>query len=296
MTAIAMGFEHVIVGTDFSRSQLSVLRRCLNLELAKGAALTLVHVGPEEDSASAGRAREIAAHLLELAVARLRRRLADQERRDVTVEGLLVGGRPEEKIVEIARRARADLVVIGGHARRRLRNVVIGTLPNRLLARCTMPVLVVRGQGNSVYRSIIAAVDVTSGAREVITRAIAAAPKGARVAAVHAAEIPFEDMLRRSIDARELGRLRREQMVRAREKMNELLGDDRGGLVAREVVAYGDPRDVLVTEIERRYADLVVVARERRSRVAHAFVSRVVDHLVRFARCDVLVVHTPPGA
>ena len=65
---------------------------------------------------------------------------------DVRAKGLLMAGRPHERIAQAARRKRADLVVIGTHGRTGLARFVLGSVASRVLAIAPCPLLTVRGK------------------------------------------------------------------------------------------------------------------------------------------------------
>lgn len=53
-------------------------------------------------------------------------------------------GAPAEVIAELAREGRFDLVIMGAHGDGALKNLVLGSVTTKVLAACTVPVLIVR--------------------------------------------------------------------------------------------------------------------------------------------------------
>lgn len=53
-------------------------------------------------------------------------------------------GHPAEAIAEIAETERTDLIVMGTHGHSSLGNVILGSVASGVLARCKMPVLLIR--------------------------------------------------------------------------------------------------------------------------------------------------------
>jgi len=51
---------------------------------------------------------------------------------------------PEDDILKVAKKKKCDLIVMGTHGQSSLRAVVIGSVTKKVLARSTIPVLVVR--------------------------------------------------------------------------------------------------------------------------------------------------------
>ena len=58
-------------------------------------------------------------------------------------EALKVGHAGDE-IAKLAKRGRFDMVVMGSHGRSLLRNLILGSVATKVLAACTMPVLIIR--------------------------------------------------------------------------------------------------------------------------------------------------------
>jgi nucleotide-binding universal stress UspA family protein len=70
----------------------------------------------------------------------------------VRARGLLLEGIPPDRIVRIARSARADLLVIGTHGRTGLARLFVGSVASRVIAAATCPVLSVRSGTRSAAR------------------------------------------------------------------------------------------------------------------------------------------------
>lgn len=53
-------------------------------------------------------------------------------------------GQPGDEVADLAKRGKFDMVVMGSHGRSLFRNLVLGSVATRVLAACTVPVLIVR--------------------------------------------------------------------------------------------------------------------------------------------------------
>jgi nucleotide-binding universal stress UspA family protein len=136
-----------LVGIDFSAGSRRALAEARALARRSGAALTLAHVRPFSDIRAAvveergelvragGRSlsREIAAHYARPG------READGDRT------LLLRGAPDLALSREARRGYA-LLVVGGCGHNAVSSVFLGSTAQRVLARSTIPVLVVPGR------------------------------------------------------------------------------------------------------------------------------------------------------
>jgi nucleotide-binding universal stress UspA family protein len=140
-----------LVGIDFSAGSRRALAEARALARRSGAALTLAHVRPFSDIRAAvveergelvragGRSlsREIAAHYA--------RRLAAWAREADGDRTLLLRGAPDLALSREARRGYA-LLVVGGCGHNAVSSVFLGSTAQRVLARSTIPVLVVPGR------------------------------------------------------------------------------------------------------------------------------------------------------
>jgi universal stress protein A len=145
-------FRRIVHPTDFSGASRPALARAIDLARQNRASLVIVHalaplILPLGDGfVSSGtyaaldrRAREQARKQLTALIARARQR-------GVEATALLLDGVPHEQIPRIARRRRADLIVIGTHGRSGLSRVLLGSVAERVIRLAPCPVLTVRSR------------------------------------------------------------------------------------------------------------------------------------------------------
>jgi nucleotide-binding universal stress UspA family protein len=142
-------FRHILLATDFSSSSNAAWKRGLALAKASGAPVLLVHVIPS--LARTGTVpwvyREIEAELRADAARKLRTLLERARAAGVRARSRLLSGTPaHEAIAREARRAKADLIVVGTHGRTGLAGALIGSVARRVIAGAPCPVLSVRGR------------------------------------------------------------------------------------------------------------------------------------------------------
>ena len=53
-------------------------------------------------------------------------------------------GMPGDEIADLAKRGKYDMVVMGSHGHSLFRNLVLGSVATKVLAACTVPVLIIR--------------------------------------------------------------------------------------------------------------------------------------------------------
>jgi nucleotide-binding universal stress UspA family protein len=140
--------RRILHATDFSRASAPAFAEALELARQERARLLVVHVMVPPSPFVAGEAPtswlELEARARRDARRRLGAAVAAAERAGIAVEGQVVEGAPAEAIVRLARRDRADLIVIGTHGRSGLGRLFMGSVAARVLQLARCPVLTVR--------------------------------------------------------------------------------------------------------------------------------------------------------
>lgn len=147
-----IAFRRILHPTDFSRASAPALRRAVALARACRAPLVLLHVmTPPSPFLGEGALPRSYADLLNLARRSARRRLAAAlarvRRVRVRAQAIFAEGLPADEILRAARRARADLIVMGTHGRTGVSRVFLGSVAERVVRESRCPVLTVRAHG-----------------------------------------------------------------------------------------------------------------------------------------------------
>lgn len=289
-----MELKRIIAATDFSVCGNYAVRRTAVLASCARAQLKVVHVLPsstllesvlELDSEQSRRLRHNAEMALEDLVAQV-----EEEHEIKIVRELLVGSahRMIEETVEVFG---PDLLVVGAHGEGMLQQFFLGGTAGKVLSRSARPMLVVRGQSQGAYRSVLAAVDLGKRSATVVRWARMVAPT-ADCCALHAFRAPFEGRLRLYGIAEESIKHYVEQARAAAEREITLLLNDEQG-VARGImrkIIHGDPTSVILDASRTDQSDLVVVGRHSGSRFDEALMGSVAKFIAFNAQCDVMVV------
>ncbi len=290
------GLRRVLVATDFTTGAAAALPRALLLPLAPGAQLELVHVLPAElPRRLVASVRADVAASLDAALAAAQR-LAARAGLDVALRPRIESGRPVDALLARARTSRAELLVLGRHGRRVVRDLFIGSTARRLAHRSPIPVLVANHAATVAYRRPLVGVDLTHQPDALVatTRAVLG-ERPLTVRLVHAFQVPFEGMMRRGMSAAAVKSERAAFRRQARAAMNALCARHQGGaLVWKQSVRRGDPRSVILSEAAQRRADLVVIGSRGPATLLRALVGGVAETVIDAAPGDVLVVPPPP--
>jgi len=161
----------ILYATDLGRTAPGVLRHALSLARAYGGRVVCLHV-VEPLGPSARHMVELYAggnappalegqrwqELQRSLTARLQAFCREEpgcaaDGRDLLAEVRVARGRPDQVILEEAKRVKADAIVMGSHGHTSVGELLLGSTAHRVVQRATIPVLLVR----------VAEVDTESG-------------------------------------------------------------------------------------------------------------------------------------
>lgn len=285
MTRIPL--QRVVVASDLSPGARAALRRAAWLPLAPGATLSLVHALPDGLRADLRPAAAERAMTALRAAAAEAAAVARGRGLEVKLDCAVVAGAAHVELVRFARAADADLLVVGRHGARPLRDALLGSTAERVIRKGDTPLLLVNGDAADAYQRALVALDLSEVSGRVADLALSLLPPEARaLRLVHAFHLPFEEWLGgAALD--ELRAERRRAVAAAAEVLAASYPER--GVRCDVAIREGDPRLVLLHEVERARPDLVVVGTHARAGVAHALLGSVAEWLVRSCPCDVAV-------
>jgi nucleotide-binding universal stress UspA family protein len=184
---------------------------------------------------------------------------------------------------------------MGTHRKQLLRDVFVGTTIERVVRTGPYPVVMVNGQADRPYRTVLAAVDLSDASahalktaealglfdnvRVTVAHAFMAAAKGK----LYLADAPMEQIAEYVVEVQH----QTDKEVAAFLSANGF--QDRGW---QRHIREGAPTEVLSAAVETIKPDLVAVGTHGRSGVARMFVGSVTESLLRTLKTDVLAV--PP--
>ena len=285
-------FERLFIATDFSTGASQAISRAARLPLADRGELTVLHVLPERiPQRVRADAEKLARRQLDQATKILRKTATTLGRPKINISSELCRGQPYVEIIRRARSVAADLIVLGRHGRRPVRDMFIGSTAERVIRAGALPVLVVSRRAGGGYRRPVVAVDLEDTCRAVISLALRTLePKVVHATMLHAYNVPFEGFLKPGMSRGAMTELRaacRQTATSGVAKLQAALGDL--GVQWQMVLVRGDARTAILAGAVRRRADLLAVGTHGRSGIAHALVGSVAEWVIRAAPCDVLV-------
>ncbi len=218
---------------------------------------------------------------------------------DIAPEIHVEVGRAFDQICAVANELAADLLVIATHGHTGLKHLVLGSTAERVVQHAPCPVLVVRddehdlvdGDGGVRLRKVLAPVDFSECSRHGVSYAIALAKAhGATLVLLHCVQVqPLLPTERYDGFARmpAPGVIERA----ARQQMRKLVRSfDSQGVTIETVLAAGRPAQQICSYAAANDVDLIVTSTHGLTGFAHVLIGSTAEHVVRYARCPILVV------
>jgi nucleotide-binding universal stress UspA family protein len=141
-------FQTIVVPMDFSPPAERALALARQLAQAAGPAqLLLVNayaVPLELEALAAYGSKQVFDELAGETDKQLQALIARLQEADVSAESMGSPGRPDDVIVGLARKRKADLIVMGTHGRTGLPHVLLGSVAERVIRSAPCPVITVK--------------------------------------------------------------------------------------------------------------------------------------------------------
>ena len=280
--------KSILLATDFSERSDRALARARLLAKEAGAKLTLAHIVDDDKPSSMAQAEAATAAGI----------LDEQARMLQEMDGLAAAthvrlAAPFAGIVQAAQDHAADLIVIGPHRRRILRDVFIGTTAERTIRTAPCPVLMANATVAGRYRNTLLTTDLSAQSRKALTTygklGIAG---GAKISILHV----FEDAALRLAMGHSIPRSEMDiQNSKAQEKAYRDLFTFTEGLgldIAMHHVRLDltSPATEILTAADELESDLLVIGAREKSGVDKLFLGSVAEAVLKTADIDALVL------
>jgi nucleotide-binding universal stress UspA family protein len=273
------------VATDLSARSERAVGRAAMLARQFGAEVVLLHVVDDDQPAP------LVAAATRQADALLHAAAPDVD--GAKPEVLLRAGDPFEVVVQTADERAVDLVVMGAHRKRILRDVVIGTTVERVMRAGRHPVLMVNRAPAEPYRRAVVASDLSEASAGALRTAAALGFLGASEVAVPHAFMPLakDMMVYAGVEGEKVAEHVAHAGADARSKLDAFLQGCCPALLEHPLlVEEGDPIGVIGRAVARLDAELVVIGTRGHTGLKRALLGSVADEALRTLECDVLAM------
>lgn len=232
-------------------------------------------------------------HALQLAITAINARArAPAWRAGPLPEVAVRTGNPGRLILDSMDKHRVDLSIVGPHRKRSMRDVLEGTIAEKILNTRQCPLLIVQKPADAEYRQVLLALDVTEESGEAVRAAeTLVLNTQAQAMVIHVSEPPYQGMLRSAgVGTQEVisyvNHSRREAAAEIRDLLRRTSADHtRYGVVIGE----SHPAPAIRRAVEMYQPDLLVMGTSG-GRVRRALIGSVASQVMDAAGCDVLVV------
>ena len=275
---------HILAATDFSTRSQRALRRAAQLAQAKGAELSLIKVVDEDQPQ----------HLVEMEMKEAERVLGEL----ISSMGrpIVMSGDPFDGILRAAAAQRADIIVMGTHRKRFLRDIFVGTTIERVIRTGGYPVLMVNNEVDGPYETVLAAVDLSDASANAIR---AARTMGlldeAHLTILHAFLPSTEGRMRTAGIS--------EERQEAKGGLTRFLAENDLGMLKSSLrLKEGGALEAISDVVDQMGPDLLVIGTHGHSGLQKALLGSVCEEVLRSLSLDILAVppadrrySSPPG-
>ena len=143
--------RRILLASDFSKASRRALTEALRLAKRNRATLTITHVitpvipATPDQYIAFDELERVQAQARTWAQRELGKLTAAARKAGVRAAGVLAEGNATREIVRMAKRRRADLVIVGTHGRTGLAKLFLGSVAAGVVAATRCPVMTVRG-------------------------------------------------------------------------------------------------------------------------------------------------------
>jgi nucleotide-binding universal stress UspA family protein len=194
-------------------------------------------------------------------------------------------------IAQEARRAKADLIVMGSRGLSDIEGFLLGSVSRQVVAVAGCPVLVVKRPVTRLT-TVTLAVDESKHSRAAARFLRSCVlPDGATVTILSSAENPVTELAERYLSASQLADLKRPATERATALVNGLRNDFiKDGFSAVTQVKMDHVVDTIVKQVEEDGAELLVIGSRDLTKSERLHLGSVSESLLKYAPCSVLIV------
>lgn len=287
-------FRRICLGTDFSPEAERALESAAHLARMFDAELRIVHVVAAPRfyqrilAPIQTRLRSLD-ETCDLAAERCRALLATPYLDGVSVDYRVRAGTPFVDLIDEARIAHADLIVLGHRARSGTERFFLGSTADRVLRKSTLPVFIVK-ETFVPPTTILAPTDLAEGSEPALAVAAALASRwDARLTLLHVIE-PVAHAELWPLDASKVELYLAEPSELEPEWQTTLAEIPLNNVKVERKTVKGSAAAEILRVANQLGAGLIVMGTHERSGVVHALLGSVAEQVTRAARCSVLTV------
>lgn len=138
-------YKSILVPFDGSEFSKKAITRACQLSKIDGSSITTLYVIPKyEEMVEFYRTASIKESLYQEADKIINGAVSLASSQGITIQKEIVEGHSADKIIEIAKKQKNDMIIIGSHGYSRIDKAIIGSTTERVITNASCPILVVR--------------------------------------------------------------------------------------------------------------------------------------------------------
>lgn len=288
-------FKKILCPVDFSEYSVLALRYATALARDNDTELIVYHSVPDLTPAMSYLEGEflltVSDALLNNAKSNLDSWIKKFVPPDLVVEKIVGQGNPADAIIEISRKLRVDLLVMGTHGVTGYERFLMGSVTNRVLHKSSLPVLVVsKTSHHFIYENdknpvqikrIVCPLDFDNNNLWTIGVALSFARK-------YNSEVIFLHVINRKQNGkwRELEKL---ALTKLKALGSPVVDEN---IPVKFLVLSGEPADIILNTLDEENADLVIMGHHTRNPIEEIFLGSIARRVVTNSTRPILVART----
>jgi nucleotide-binding universal stress UspA family protein len=205
-------------------------------------------------------------------------------------------GAVADEVLAAAKAANADLIALSTHGESGVSRFVFGSTAERVVRSSPCPVMVVAASQSmappvATLERIVVALDGTADSESALGPA-------RPLALDHAASLLLLTVVESLWAAGDsaLARVQAKEVRKTHDRLRQLAGElSAAGVKARPLLSRGDPAAEILSQVDRRRADLLCMSTHARGTVGRWFFGSVAEEVLKSVRVPVLLVRRSTG-
>ena len=297
--------KKIIWATDGSEEAERALEYAKYLAVKSGAEIIGVHVVPLPVQLLYENLKDSKEHLKN-SIINLENRVADMfddvasslKKSGVNFEGILLKGKPSDKIIEFAKKSKADMIVLGKHGHGFFEAMLAGSETLKVLKGSHIPVLAVKDEnkkGKAQFKNILVPIDLTECSDSAVAYSLALAQiTGANVKVVYVLRL---DMYAQELPASALEMVIEQaqndltqRVAKVKKTYERKKNASKDIKISAEVIHGMSEAVTIANYAKNNNIDLIAIHTHGRTGITRFLLGSVTEKVISGSKCSVLAM------
>lgn len=280
-------YKKILVSIDGSESSMNALKESFKLAANEKSWITAVSVVPPYtgDLDIVGVGRDVFQSMRRPYEKALSDALALAKKKGASIKTVCEEGEPYERLVDLARSVKCDLIVMGRRGLKRLERVFVGSVTARVIGHSSVDVLVVPKDTTIGWQRILLAIDGSKYSKAAAKRAIEFAKSyGGELKIISVVDVPSEFYAESPETVEGLIKKAKGYTEAVRKQA------EASGVKADAIVREGEIYRVITDLAKEQKAKIIVTGSHGRTGLKRLLMGSTTEKVIGHAPCPVLVV------